>query len=126
MKQIEQGAPADVFLSADIDWMDFGAKHGLIKNDTRFDLLGNRLVLIASKDSTIGQVNVGPGFDLAALAGSGRIAVGDVRAVPAGLYAKAALARLVGRGRAQTGDGRKCARRARPRLPRRGTAGHRV
>src|ERR1700691_4761312 len=91
MKQIEQGAPADVFLSADIDWMDFGAKHGLIKNDTRFDLLGNRLVLIASKDSTIGQVNVGPGFDLAAIAGSGRIAVGDVRAVPAGLYAKAAL-----------------------------------
>ena len=94
MKQIEQGAPADVFLSADIDWMDFGAKHGLIKNDTRFDLLGNRLVLIASKDSTIGQVNVGPGFDLAALAGSGRIAVGDVRAVPAGLYAKAALEKL--------------------------------
>jgi molybdate transport system substrate-binding protein len=94
MKQIEQGAPADVFLSADIDWMDYGAKHGLIKNDTRFDLLGNQLVLIAPKDSTIGQVNIGPGFNLAALAGSGRIAVGDVRAVPAGLYAKAALEKL--------------------------------
>jgi molybdate transport system substrate-binding protein len=94
MKQIEQGAPADVFLSADIDWMDYGAKHNLIKNDTRFDLLGNRLVLIAPKDSAIGQVNIGPGFDLAALAGSGRIAVGDVRAVPAGLYAKAALEKL--------------------------------
>jgi molybdate transport system substrate-binding protein len=94
MKQIEQGAPADVFLSADIDWMDYGAKRNLIKNDTRFNLLGNRLVLIAAKDSTIGQVNIGPGFDLAALAGSGRIAVGDVRAVPAGLYAKAALEKL--------------------------------
>jgi molybdate transport system substrate-binding protein len=86
MKQIEQGAPADVFLSADIDWMDYGAKHGLIKGDTRFDLLGNRLVLIAPKDSAIGNINIGPGFDLAAL--------GDVRAVPAGLYAKAALEKL--------------------------------
>lgn len=94
MKQIEKGAPADVFLSADVDWMDYGAKHDVIKNDTRFDLLGNRLVLIAPKDSTIGKVNIGPGFDLAALAGSGRVAVGDVRAVPAGLYAKAALEKL--------------------------------
>jgi molybdate transport system substrate-binding protein len=94
MKQIEQGAPADVFLSADIDWMDYGAKHGLIKNDTREDLLGNRLVLIAPKDSKIGNVTIGPGFDLAALAGGGRIATGDVRAVPAGLYAKAALEKL--------------------------------
>jgi molybdate transport system substrate-binding protein len=94
MKQIEQGAPADVFLSADIDWMDYGAKRGLIKNDTRFDLLGNRLVLIAPKDSAIGHVDIGPGFNLAALARNGRVAVGDVRAVPAGLYAKAALEKL--------------------------------
>ena len=94
MKQIEQGAPADVFLSADIDWMDYGIKHNLIKNDTRKDLLGNRLVLIAAKDSKIGNVSIAPGFDLAALAGSGRIATGDVRAVPAGLYAKAALEKL--------------------------------
>jgi ABC-type molybdate transport system substrate-binding protein len=94
MKQIEQGAPADVFLSADIDWMDYGAKRNLIKNDTRTNLLGNRLVLIAPKDSKIGNVNIAPGFDLAALAGDGRIAVGDVRAVPAGLYAKAALEKL--------------------------------
>src|SRR5581483_5061627 len=94
MKQIEQAAPADVFLSADIDWMDYGAKRGLIKSDTRFDLLGNRLVLIAPKDSAITQVSIGPGFDLAALAGNGRVAVGDVRAVPAGLYAKAALEKL--------------------------------
>jgi molybdate transport system substrate-binding protein len=94
MQQIEQGAPADVFLSADIDWMDYGAKHGLIKSETRFDLLGNRLVLIAPKDSAINHVSIGPGFDLATLAGNGRIAVGDVRAVPAGLYAKAALQKL--------------------------------
>ena len=94
MKQIEQGAPADVFLSADVDWMDYGAKKKLIKDDTRFNLLGNRLVLIAPKDSKIDNVTIGPGFNLAALAGSGRIAVGDVRAVPAGLYAKAALEKL--------------------------------
>jgi molybdate transport system substrate-binding protein len=94
MKQIEQGAPADVFLSADVDWMDYGIKHNLIKNDTRQDLLGNRLVLIAPKDSKIGNVTIAPGFDLAALVGSGRIATGDVRAVPAGLYAKAALEKL--------------------------------
>jgi molybdate transport system substrate-binding protein len=94
MKQIEQGAPADVFLSADIDWMDYGIKHNLIKNNRRENLLGNRLVLIAPKDSKIGNVTIAPGFDLAALAGSGHIATGDVRAVPAGLYAKAALEKL--------------------------------
>jgi molybdate transport system substrate-binding protein len=94
MKQIEQGAPADVFLSADIDWMDYGAKRNLVQNDSRTNLLGNRLVLIAPKDSKIGDVNIVPGFDLAGLAGNGRIATGDVRAVPAGLYAKAALEKL--------------------------------
>ena len=94
MKQIEQGAPADVFLSADIDWMDYGAQRNLIKTDTRINLLGNRLVLIAPKDSKIGDVSIGPGFDLAGLAGNGRIATGDVRAVPVGLYAKAALEKL--------------------------------
>lgn len=94
MKQIEQGAPADVFLSADIGWMDYGAKKKLIADDTRFGLLGNKLVLIATKDSRVDNVKIAPGFDLAALAGNGRIAVGDVRAVPAGLYAKAALEKL--------------------------------
>jgi molybdate transport system substrate-binding protein len=94
MKQIEQGAPADVFVSADLQWMDYGAQKKLIKNETRVNLLGNRLVLIAAKDSKIDNVTIGPGFDLAKLAGDGRIATGDVRAVPVGIYAKAALDKL--------------------------------
>ena len=94
MKDIEQGASADVFLSANIEWMDYGAARNLIKNDTRENLLGNRLVLIAPKNSKIDKVSIAPRFDLAALIGNGRIATGDVRAVPAGLYAKAALEKL--------------------------------
>ncbi len=93
-KQIEQGAPADVFVSADLEWMDYVAEHKLIKPDTRVNLLGNRLVLIAPKDSKLDKVDIGQGFDIAKLAGDGRIAVADVKAVPAGLYAKAALEKL--------------------------------
>ena len=89
-KQIEQGAPADVFLSADLQWMDYGAQK---KVDTRVNLLGNKLVLIAAKDAKIDHVTIGPGFDLAKLAGDGRVATGDVREVPVGLYAKAVLER---------------------------------
>jgi molybdate transport system substrate-binding protein len=94
MKQIENGAPADVFASADLDWMEYGARNKLIKDDTRVNLLGNRLVLIAPKDSKLGSVAIAPGFDLAKLAGDGRIVTGDVRAVPVGRYAKAALEKL--------------------------------
>ncbi len=94
IKQIENGAPADVFASADLDWMDYGAQKKVIKDDTRVNLLGNRLVLIAPKDSKLGNVTIAPGFDLAKLAGDGRIVTGDVRAVPVGKYAKAALEKL--------------------------------
>lgn len=94
IKQIEQGAPADVFASADLDWMDYATKKKLVQDDTRINLLGNRLVLIAPKDSKIANVAIGPGFDLAKLVGDGRIATGDVKAVPVGKYAKAALEKL--------------------------------
>ena len=93
-KQIEAGAPADVFISADLRWMDYVGERKLIKPDTRFNLLGNKLVLIAPKESKLDRVDIGQGFDIAKLAGDGRIAVADVKAVPAGLYAKAALEKL--------------------------------
>jgi molybdate transport system substrate-binding protein len=93
-KQLEAGAPADVFLSADLKWMDFAVNKKLVKPDTRFNLLGNKLVLIAGKDSKLNDVQIGQGFDIAKLAGDGRIAVADTKAVPAGLYAKAALEKL--------------------------------
>jgi len=91
-KQIEQGAPADIFLSADIDWMNYAIGKKVVNEPTHFNLLGNNLVLIAPKDSSIDNVAIGPGF--AKLAGDGKIATGDVKAVPAGKYAKAALEKL--------------------------------
>jgi molybdate transport system substrate-binding protein len=93
-KQIEGGAPADVFVSADLKWMDYLIDKKVIKTGTRVNLLGNKLVLIAPKDSRIGNVTIGKGFDLAELAGDGKIATGDVKAVPVGRYAKAALENL--------------------------------
>lgn len=93
-RQIEQGAPADVFASADIEWMDYAMKKQAVNDATRVNLLGNKLVLIAPKDSAIGDVAIGQGFDLAALAADRRIATGDVQSVPVGKYAKAALERL--------------------------------
>jgi molybdate transport system substrate-binding protein len=93
-RQIESGAPADAFVSADLKWMDYLIDKKAIRTDTRVNLLGNKLVLIAPKDSRIGHVVIGQGFDLSRLAGDGKIATGDVKAVPVGLYAKAALEKL--------------------------------
>jgi molybdate transport system substrate-binding protein len=83
-----------VFVSADTDWMDYAISKKTINEPTRVNLLGNSIVLIAPKDSKIDHVDIGAGFDLARLAGDGRIATGDVKSVPAGKYAKAALEKL--------------------------------
>jgi molybdate transport system substrate-binding protein len=93
IKQIEQGAPADIFISADLDWMDFGEKNNLIKAESRSNLLGNRIVLVAPKESTL-TLNITPRFDLAGALKGGRLAMGNVDAVPAGKYGKAALEKL--------------------------------
>ena len=93
-KQIEEGAPADVFVSADLKWMDYLIDKKAINAGTRVDLLGNKLVLVAPHDSRIGNVTLGQGFDLAKLAGDSRIATGEVSSVPAGRYAKAAMEKL--------------------------------
>jgi molybdate transport system substrate-binding protein len=92
-KQLEQGAPADLFISADTDWMDYVEKKDLIKKDTRVNLLGNKIVLIAPKDSKA-TVDVKQGFDLAKLLADGKLAMANVDSVPAGKYGKAALEKL--------------------------------
>lgn len=92
-RQIEQGAPVDLFVSANVQWMDHLEQNGLIDAATRIDLLGNRIVLVAPADQPR-DMAVEPGFDLAAALGDGRLALASVDAVPAGIYAKAALQSL--------------------------------
>jgi molybdate transport system substrate-binding protein len=92
-KQIEEGAPADVFMSADLDWMKYLSDRNLIKVDTETQLLGNGIVLVAPADSKV-ETTIAENFDLAGLLGDGRLAMGDVKAVPAGKYGKAALESL--------------------------------
>jgi molybdate transport system substrate-binding protein len=92
-KQIENGAPADLFISADLDWMDYLQQRRLIDPKTRVDLLGNSLVLIAPAESAV-TVTLTPGFPLAGMLGDGHLAMADPDAVPAGRYGKAALSAL--------------------------------
>lgn len=91
-KQIIEGAPADIFISANVRWMDEVGKQGLIAEGMRADLLGNRLVLIGHGDAP--DVQIGPDLDLAELLGDGKLAMALVDAVPAGQYGKAALTAL--------------------------------
>ena len=93
-KQIEAAAPADVFLSADIGWMDYLARKNLIAPSSRRNLLGNVLVLIAPSDSKAGPVDIKQGFPLTTMLGGGKLAMADPASVPAGKYGKAALTEL--------------------------------
>jgi molybdate transport system substrate-binding protein len=92
-RQIENGAPADVFFSADLEWMDYLQARALIRTATRHDMLGNQLILIAPVDSKI-SLKIEPHFPLAAALGTGRLATGDPDFVPAGRYAREALITL--------------------------------
>ncbi len=92
-KQIEQGAPADLFASADLDWMNYLAERKLIRPDTRVNLLGNRLVVVAAKELPLKELKLDAASLKAAL-GDGRLTTGEVNSVPVGKYAKTALEKL--------------------------------
>jgi molybdate transport system substrate-binding protein len=92
-KQIENGAPADLFISADTQWMDYLEQRKLLKPGSRSNLLGNTLVLITPAKSDV-ALTVAPGFPLAATLGDDRLAMADPASVPAGKYGKAALEKL--------------------------------
>lgn len=92
-RQIEHGAPADLFLSADLDWMDYLDRKGLLAPGTRRNLLGNRLVLIAPTKQPL-RLQPTPGFKISEILKGGRIALADPNSVPAGKYAKAAFEKL--------------------------------
>ena len=92
-KQIDADAPADIFISADPDWMNDVQKNNKIKTDTRFDFLGNVLVMVEPADSTA-KVDIKPNFPLATMLGDNKLAMADPTSVPAGMYGKAALTKL--------------------------------
>jgi molybdate transport system substrate-binding protein len=92
-RQIEASGGADIFISADRDWMDYLDKHNLIESRSRRDLLGNHLVLIEPASARL-ELRIAPQFDLAGALHGERLAVADPDSVPAGKYAKAALTML--------------------------------
>jgi len=92
-RQIQQGAPADIFISANPDWMDAVEAEGLVETGTRFDFLSNSIVLIAA-GTDAQPAGIGPDMDLAGLLGDGRLAMALADSVPAGIYGKAALENL--------------------------------
>jgi molybdate transport system substrate-binding protein len=92
-RQIENGAAADVFFSADLEWMDYLQKRNLIQIASRRNVVGNQLVLVAPANSTV-QLNIAPHFALVSALGAGRLSTGDPDSVPAGRYARAALLSL--------------------------------
>jgi molybdate transport system substrate-binding protein len=92
-RQIENGAPADVFISADTDWVDYLEARGLVRAGSRVNLLSNDLVLVAPSGSSV-RVKIVPGVDIKALLANKRIALANPDAVPAGRYAKAAFIKL--------------------------------
>ncbi len=92
-RQIENGSPADIFFSADLDWMDYLQTRNLIQRATRHDVLGNRLVLIAPADSAL-KLKIEAHFALLAALGKGRLSTGDPDSVPVGRYAREALGNL--------------------------------
>ncbi len=118
-RQLEQGAPADIFASADLDWMDWASERRLIQPGTRRNLLGNTLVLIAGRDDPV-RLAIAPGFALAEEIGVSRLATGSPQAVPVGRYAQQALTalgvwpavqpRIGGGGERSRGAGAGCAR----------------
>lgn len=93
-RQLEQGAPADLFASADLDWMDWAQQRNLIRPETRTTLLGNALVLVEPAEGPATPLAITPGFPLAAAIGESRLATGNPSSVPAGRYARQALMTL--------------------------------
>jgi molybdate transport system substrate-binding protein len=92
-RQVEASGGADIFMSADTDWMDYLDNRGLVQHATRKSLLGNHLVLVAPAGSTV-ALSIAPHFDLLGALGGGRLSIADPDSVPAGKYARTALAAL--------------------------------